>query len=101
GVFPMAHRKSQTSGWDLRRNQCHRQARAEGRWSGGDWATSGFVFAFNLYDWKDLGRTAGQPVRGCAGFYWRKDCLPPATATRRRGTASVIRNLDQLDPFAP
>jgi hypothetical protein len=58
------------------------------------------VFALDLYDWKDLGRTPGQRERGCAGFYSVDGALPPATATRKRGTRIIIPNVDKLDPFA-
>lgn len=58
------------------------------------------VFALNLYDWKVLGKTIGQPLRGCAGMYLRESRPPPDTATRKRMTPIIIPNLDQLDPFA-
>ena len=59
------------------------------------------IFALDIYDWKDLGRTALHPARGCAGHYVLSSGARPDTATR--GMESVIRvpNLDPLDPFGP
>lgn len=65
---------------------------------GGPWIC---VFALNLYDWKDLGLTPGQPARGCAGCYQLGSGLPPPTATRAVTTPIIIPNVDRLDPFAP
>jgi hypothetical protein len=59
------------------------------------------VFALNFYDWKDLGRTPGQPVRGCAGFYVLPTKLPAPGATLSRSPPILIPNVDVLDPFAP
>jgi hypothetical protein len=59
------------------------------------------IFALNLYDWKDLGLTSGQPARGCAGFYQLPSGLSPHDATRAVQTPIIIPNIDPLDPFAP
>lgn len=58
-------------------------------------------YALNLYDWKDLGLTSGQPARGCAGFYKLRSGMPPPKGTRMIPTSLIVPNLDQLDPFAP
>lgn len=66
--------------------------------NGGPWLC---LFALNLYDWKDLGFTPGQPSRGCAGFYQLDSGLPPVAGTRAVTTTILIPNFDRLDPFAP
>jgi len=58
------------------------------------------VFALDFYNWKDLGRIPGQPMRGCAGYYSLSGRVPPEAATRARGASILIPNLDTLDPFA-
>jgi hypothetical protein len=58
------------------------------------------VFALNLYDWKQLGRTEFQPARGCVGSYVLPSRQSPANASRARATPIVIPNSDRLDPFA-
>jgi hypothetical protein len=57
------------------------------------------VFALDVCDWKDLGKTLGLPARGCAGCYTMP--IPPPTATRWQSTGIVIPNFDKLDAFAP
>jgi hypothetical protein len=42
------------------------------------------VFALDIYDWKDLGRTSVLPARGCAGFYMTPAQTIPATRESRR-----------------
>jgi hypothetical protein len=42
------------------------------------------VFALDIYDWKDLGRTSVLPARGCAGFYMTPAQTIPATQESRR-----------------
>ena len=64
---------------------------------GGQWMC---MFAINIYDWKDLGRTDGQPARGCAGFYVLAGGGVPATATRSQLSSLIIPDYDTLDPFA-
>ena len=59
------------------------------------------VFGVNLYDWKDLGLTPGQPARGCAGFYQLHSGVAPAAAARAVTTPIIIPNIDRHDPFAP
>lgn len=59
------------------------------------------VFALNLHDWKDLGKTTGQPSRGCAGMYQLISATAPPTAAREIFTPIIIPNLDYLDPFGP
>jgi len=59
------------------------------------------VFALNIYDWKDLGLTPGQPPRGCAGSYILPSGLPPASATQMKHTSITIPSIDKLDAFAP
>jgi hypothetical protein len=66
--------------------------------NGGPWLC---IFALDLYDWKDLGLTPGQPARGCAGFYQLPSGLPPDGATRSVPTPMIIPNVDRLDPFSP
>ncbi|MGA3402218.1 MAG: hypothetical protein ABSC95_23665 [Acetobacteraceae bacterium] len=66
--------------------------------NGGPWLC---IFALNLYDWKDLGVTPGQPARGCAGFYKLPSGMSPGRATRTVTTSIIIPNVDRLDPFAP
>lgn len=57
------------------------------------------MFALDLCDWKDLGRTDLHPARGCAGYYVLSSGNAPRTATK--GVTTPIRpaNLDPLDPF--
>jgi hypothetical protein len=59
------------------------------------------VFALDIYDWKDLGRTRLQPARGCAGFYIVSSNDTPACAARGMDSSIIIPNYDRLDPFAP
>lgn len=59
------------------------------------------VFAIDLYDWKDLGRTPLAPARGCAGMYVPASGTPPAGAPRSRSSALILPNYDTFDPFAP
>jgi hypothetical protein len=58
------------------------------------------VFALDIYDWKDLGRTPGQPARGCAGFYIMPAQTVPASATRAVKSSILVPNNDRLDAFA-
>lgn len=58
------------------------------------------IFGLDLYDWKDLGVSGGEPARGCTGAYVLPSGCPPETATRTRVTPIMIPNLDPLDPFA-
>jgi hypothetical protein len=58
------------------------------------------VFALNIHDWKDLGRTPGQPARGCAGSYILPSQRSPIGATLARHTSIIIPNVDKHDPFA-
>jgi hypothetical protein len=66
--------------------------------NGGPWLC---IFALDLYDWKDLGLTPGQPARGCAGFYKLESDLPPTHGTRAVTTPIIVPNSDRLDPFVP
>jgi hypothetical protein len=59
------------------------------------------IFALNIYDWKDLGRTRFQPARGCAGCYVLPSGDTPVRATRAVNSPIIIPNLDPLDPFGP
>jgi hypothetical protein len=59
------------------------------------------VFALDIYDWKDLGRTRFQPARGCAGFYITASGDAPAAATTAVSSPIIIPNFDPLDPFGP
>jgi len=59
------------------------------------------VFALNIYDWKDLGMTPGQPPRGCVGSYILPSELPPVGATQMKTTSIIIPSIDRLDAFAP
>jgi hypothetical protein len=59
------------------------------------------IFAFDVYDWKDLGNTGHFPARGCAGFYIMPSGQAPATATKGVKSSIIIPSSDPLDPFAP
>ena len=63
----------------------------------GEWMC---MFAIDLYDWKDLGRTDGVPARGCAGFYRFASDRIPDLATRGQELSIIIPDYDTLDPFA-
>ncbi|MBX3386178.1 MAG: hypothetical protein KF768_06385 [Phycisphaeraceae bacterium] len=68
-------------------------------WSSLDDGTPCCVFAINLCDWKELGRTPVTSTHGCVGLY-----VPPSG---RPSTAAVatkligIQSLKGLDPFEP
>jgi len=57
------------------------------------------IFALDIYDWKDLGRTRVQPARGCAGCYVLACGDAPAAATRAVTSSIIIPNFDPVDPF--
>jgi hypothetical protein len=57
------------------------------------------MFALDIYDWKDLGRTSLGPKKGCVGFYQYLLPDPPAKATKRSPLKSTATNLEPLDPF--
>lgn len=65
--------------------------------NGGPWMC---IFALDIYDWKDLGRTPGLPARGCAGFYITAAQTVPANATRAVKSSIIVPNSDRLDAFA-
>jgi hypothetical protein len=58
------------------------------------------IFALDIYDWKDLGRTGVLPARGCAGFYMTPGLSVPANASRAVASPIIIPTGDRLDPFA-
>jgi hypothetical protein len=58
-------------------------------------------FALDVYDWKDLGRTAIQPARGCAGYYVLPSGKVPLNAAIGQVYKIMTPNYDVLDPFAP
>jgi hypothetical protein len=64
---------------------------------GGPWMC---IFALDIYDWKDLGRTGVLPARGCAGFYVTPARTAPANATRAVASSIIIPGSDGLDAFA-
>jgi hypothetical protein len=66
--------------------------------NGGPWMC---IFALDIYDWKDLGRTAVLPARGCAGFYVTPSGGIPTYATRATTSSIIIPSSDRLDAFAP
>jgi hypothetical protein len=59
------------------------------------------IFALDLYEWRDLGLTPGQPARGCVGCYVLQSGRPPTVATRAVTGSIMVPNLDPYDPFAP
>jgi hypothetical protein len=65
--------------------------------NGGPWMC---IFALDIYDWKDLGRTPGLPARGCAGFYITPTQTVPANATKAVKSSIIIPSSDRLDAFA-
>jgi hypothetical protein len=65
--------------------------------NGGPWMC---MFALDIYDWKDLGRTPGLPARGCAGFYITPTQTIPAHATKAVKSSIIIPTSDRLDAFA-
>jgi hypothetical protein len=58
------------------------------------------IFALDIYDWKDLGRTSYHPARGCAGFYVLPSGAAPPDSTRGMTTSIIIPTSDPLDPFS-
>jgi len=58
------------------------------------------IFALDIYDWKDLGRTGALPARGCAGFYLTPTRSVPANATKALASAIIVPTSDRLDAFA-
>jgi hypothetical protein len=64
--------------------------------NGGPWMC---IFALDIYDWKDLGRTGILPARGCAGFYLAPSGGVPANATKAISSAIIIPASDPLDAF--
>jgi hypothetical protein len=58
------------------------------------------IFALDIYDWKDLGRTGILPARGCAGFYITPTETVPANATKAVKSSLIIPSSDRLDAFA-
>lgn len=66
--------------------------------NGGPWMC---IFALDIYDWKDLGRTGVLPTRGCAGFYITPTQTVPASATKAVQSSIIIPTGDRLDAFAP
>jgi hypothetical protein len=65
--------------------------------NGGPWMC---IFALDIYDWKDLGRTPGLPARGCAGFYMTPARTVPANATKAVKSSIIVPTSDRLDAFA-
>jgi hypothetical protein len=66
--------------------------------NGGPWMC---IFALDIYDWKDLGRTGTLPARGCAGFYLTPTRTVPVNASRATTSSIIIPSSDRLDAFAP
>jgi len=61
------------------------------------------IFALDIYDWKDLGRTGVLPARGCAGFYitpTRTIPTIPTNATKAVKSSIIIPTSDRFDAFA-
>lgn len=58
------------------------------------------IFALDIYDWKDLGRTGALPARGCAGFYLTPTRSVPANATKALASGIIVPTSDRLDAFA-
>jgi hypothetical protein len=65
--------------------------------NGGPWMC---IFALDICDWKDLGRTGVLPARGCAGFYITPERTVPASATKAVRSSMIIPTSDRLDAFA-
>jgi hypothetical protein len=65
--------------------------------NGGPWMC---IFALDIYDWKDLGRTSALPARGCAGFYIMRAQTVPANATKAVRSSIIIPTSDRFDAFA-
>lgn len=64
----------------------------------GQWAC---MFALNIYDWKRLGDSSHQPIRGCVGFYMPTKGLPKNATTGIVKILEIpISNTEPLDPFA-
>ena len=57
------------------------------------------MYALDIYDWKDLGRTGILPARGCAGFYVMPLGNVPINASKNIESRLVIPIADPLDPF--
>ena len=58
------------------------------------------IFALDIYDWKDLGRTGLFPACGCAGCYVLPSRIVPTTATKGTTSRIIIPMTDPLDPFS-
>src|SRR5262249_736187 len=65
--------------------------------NGGPWLC---IFALDIYDWKDLGRTPLGPGRGCAGFYVKPSGSVPVAATKAVKSSIIISTSDRFDAFA-
>lgn len=77
-------------------NQCFYECVWE-QMDDGTWAC---IFAFNIYNWKDLGDALHHPKRGCMGFYMPINGKPKnATTGIIRILEIPIKNSDPLDPF--
>ena len=59
------------------------------------------LFALDVYDWKDLGKTIDQLERGCAGYYIFPSGVAPPNASRGAVCTIRVPNYNSLDPFAP
>jgi hypothetical protein len=57
------------------------------------------MYALDIYDWKDLGRTGIVPARGCAGFYIMQSGDAPINAAKSITSRVIIPIADPLDPF--
>jgi hypothetical protein len=57
------------------------------------------MYALDIYDWKDLGRTGILPARGCAGFYIMQSGDAPINAAKSITSRVIIPIADPLDPF--
>jgi len=58
------------------------------------------IYALDVYDWKDLGRTNYFPARGCAGVYVLPSGNVPTDATRGTTSPIIVPTIDPLDPFS-
>jgi hypothetical protein len=57
------------------------------------------MFALDIYDWKDLGRTPHLPARGCAGYYVMPSGAAPVLAMKGKSSTIILPDSNPLDAF--
>jgi hypothetical protein len=57
------------------------------------------IFGLDIYEWKDLGKTSLDPMKGCVGFYQHLSPNPPSNATRAALIVAQSSNSEPPNPF--